>query len=125
MKLIRPILSAFGASILLCACAATPGSPISKSNGVLVNKAGMTLYTFDKDVAYSGKSACNGQCAVLWPALAAGDGATSAPYSVVMREDGVRQLAYKGKPLYLYSADTEAGERKGDNFKNIWHVVAD
>ncbi|HEY9381228.1 MAG TPA: hypothetical protein VIQ01_08280, partial [Burkholderiales bacterium] len=36
-------------------------------DGVLVNESGMTLYTFDKDKADSGKSVCNGQCATLWP----------------------------------------------------------
>ena len=33
------------------------GAPAKMSGGVLVNSAGMTLYTFDKDVAGSGKSA--------------------------------------------------------------------
>lgn len=40
-------------------------------DGVLVNVKGMTPYTFDCDVASSGKSACEGDCAVKWlPAMA-------------------------------------------------------
>ena len=34
---------------------------VKTQDGVLVNSAGMTLYTFDKDAG--GKSACNDQCA--------------------------------------------------------------
>ena len=41
------------------------------AGGLLVNTTGMTLYTFDNDVPGSGKSACNGPCATLWPPLAA------------------------------------------------------
>jgi predicted lipoprotein with Yx(FWY)xxD motif len=44
---------------------------------------------------------------------------------VVTRDDGSKQLAYKGKPLYLYAADQKPGDRTGDNFKDIWHVVKD
>ena len=47
------------------------------------------------------------------------------PYSVVTRDDGAQQLAYKGKPLYLFASDKKAGDRTGDNFKDIWHVVKD
>jgi predicted lipoprotein with Yx(FWY)xxD motif len=31
--------------------------------------------------------------------------------------------AYKGKPLYFYQADQKAGDRSGDNFKDVWHLV--
>ncbi|MBT9504694.1 MAG: hypothetical protein IV092_25840, partial [Burkholderiaceae bacterium] len=30
-----------------------------------------------------------------------------------------------GKPLYFYQADQKAGERNGDNFKDVWHIVKD
>ena len=91
---------------------------------VLTDANGMTLYTFDKDVPGSGKSACSGPCAALWPAVPATAASYSAPYSVITRDDGAKQLAWNGKPLYLFVQDTKPGERKGDNFKNVWHVVA-
>jgi predicted lipoprotein with Yx(FWY)xxD motif len=47
----------------------TPPSPVSEQNGMLVGANGMTLYTFDKDTAGSGKSVCNGPCATNWPPL--------------------------------------------------------
>ena len=97
---------------------------VMKKDGILVNAAGMTVYTFDKDAAGAGTSACNGPCSENWPAVAPSAG-VAAPYSVLTREDGAKQLAYNGKPLYLFKKDAKPGDRNGDNFKDIWHVVKD
>jgi predicted lipoprotein with Yx(FWY)xxD motif len=125
MNPIRTILATIATTLVVSACATVAAPAITKSNGVMVNEAGMTLYTFDKDIPGSGKSACSGPCAALWPAVPATAASYSPPYSVVNRDDGAKQLALNGKPLYLYAQDTRPGERKGDNFKNVWHVVAD
>lgn len=116
-------------AILLSACApygsmSESATPAHVSNGVLVNTAGMTLYTFDKDGQAAGTSACNGTCAANWPPLtaSASDKATGA-FSLITRKDGTRQWAYDGKPLYLYIKDKAPGDRKGDGFKNLWHVA--
>jgi predicted lipoprotein with Yx(FWY)xxD motif len=94
------------------------------SGGMLVNSGGMTLYTFDKDTAGSGKSMCNGPCTTLWPpATAPAEAKPEGELSVLTRDDGARQWAYKGKPVYTYSADKKAGDATGDNFKDMWHVV--
>ena len=94
------------------------------SNGMLVSTSGMTLYTFDRDVAGSGKSVCNGPCAALWPPLMAAEKDQPAgAYTIVMRDDGGRQWAYKGKPVYYYKPDTKAGDRTGDNFRDVWHII--
>ncbi|MFC5478773.1 hypothetical protein [Massilia sp. Mn16-1_5] len=121
----RSLASAAAAVFLVSACASMSNPPVKMADGVLVNDAGMTLYTFDKDTAGSGKSACNGPCLALWPAVPATAASYSAPYSVVTRDDGTKQLARNGKPLYLYAQDTSPGERKGDKVKDVWHVVTD
>jgi predicted lipoprotein with Yx(FWY)xxD motif len=109
-----------GAATLACADAS-----VTLVNGAMVAANGMTVYTFDNDKMPS-KSVCNGPCAGLWPPLmvAAGEEPTGA-YSVVVRDDGGRQLAYNGKPLYFYKADQRGGDRAGDNFKDVWHLVKD
>lgn len=115
-------------SLFALACAAASFTASAQSagvkamDGVLVDAKGMTVYTFDKDTANSGKSICNGPCAKLWPPVAP-MGMPAAPYSSITRDDGSAQLAYMGKPLYLYEQDKKAGDRGGDNFKDIWHVV--
>lgn len=98
--------------------------PATVQNGMLVDAQGMTLYTFDKDTAGDGKSVCNGPCATLWPpAMAAGDATRDGDYSVITRDDGNKQWAYRGKPLYRYQSDTKPGDATGDKFKDVWHVA--
>ena len=99
-------------------------APAVAKDGILVDKAGMTLYTFDKDQANSGKSACNGGCAKAWPPLTAQpDAKPEGKLSVITRDDGTKQWAHDGKPLYLYQSDQKPGDRSGDKFKDIWHVI--
>lgn len=100
--------------------------PAKLADGALVDTKGMTLYTFDKDAADSGKSVCNGPCATLWPpALASSSDRPEGAFGIVTRDDGSRQWSYKGKPIYTYQADQKPGERAGDNFKNVWHIIKD
>ena len=100
------------------------GAPAEPANGVLATPSGATVYTFDKDAAGSGKSACNGPCAQAWPPVAAqASDAASGDWTVVTRDDGSKQWAYKGWPLYTYAKDAKPGDTSGDKFKDVWHVV--
>ena len=116
-------------TLVLAIAAASAGlaqaaAPVKTAGGMLVNTSGMTLYTFDNDTAGSGKSACNGPCAGLWPPLMAeADAKPDGDMTIVARDDGTKQWAYKGKPVYLYKSDMKAGDMTGDNFKNVWHVI--
>jgi len=112
--------------VLFAASAAAAGAPATSQNGVLATPSGATVYTFDKDTVGSGKSACNGPCAQLWPPVAAqASDAASGDWSIVTRDDGSKQWAYKGWPLYTYSKDAKPGDMSGDKFKDVWHVVKD
>ena len=105
-----------------CSSISLAEPPAKMRDGMLVNAKGMTLYTFDRDTA--GKSVCNGDCAVKWPPLLAG--AADKPvgdYTIVTRADGKRQWAYKGKPLYTWPEDQEPGDKYGDNYNKVWHIV--
>jgi predicted lipoprotein with Yx(FWY)xxD motif len=110
------------ASSALASTAFAQASPAKFANGLLVDSKGMTLYTFDKDVP--NKSNCNDGCLKAWPALVANNEVKiAAPYSVVVRDDGVKQVALSGKPLYYYAADQKAGDVTGDKVNGVWHVV--
>lgn len=95
----------------------------SAKGKVLTNQQGMTLYVFDKDSP--GKSACNGPCATNWPPLTASGAAMAmGDYTVVTRDDGARQWAYKGRPLYNWKNDKKPGDVTGDGMlKGAWHVA--
>jgi predicted lipoprotein with Yx(FWY)xxD motif len=111
-------------ALVACASMSDGMTPAKVSDGAMTNAGGMTLYTFDRDTAGSGKSACNGPCIVLWPALnASADAKATGDWAVVTRDDGTRQWAYKGKPLYTFSRDAKAGDRTGEGFNNVWHIA--
>ncbi|MDT9000285.1 hypothetical protein RQP53_13510 [Paucibacter sp. APW11] len=99
--------------------------PATAKDGALVGANQMTLYTFDKDTAGSGKSVCNGPCATNWPPLMAAADAkpASADWSLITRDDGARQWAYKGRPLYFWVKDQKPGDRSGDGVNKVWHTA--
>ena len=121
-------LVVFASAVLLSSVAfgqaTEPARVADTSKGkALADAKGMTLYTFDRDAA--GKSNCTGQCAQNWPPLvAAADAKPSGDWTVVTREDGAKQWAYKGKPLYTWTKDTKAGDVTGDGFNNVWRIAA-
>jgi predicted lipoprotein with Yx(FWY)xxD motif len=130
---LRPLVIAAGAATLLLAGCSGIGMgsgagemppTVKVTGGVLTDPQGLTLYTFDRDPANGGKSVCNGMCATNWPPLLAEPGKTaSGSYSVITRDDGTRQYAYKGMPLYRFAKDAKPGDRTGDNLNNVWHVA--
>jgi predicted lipoprotein with Yx(FWY)xxD motif len=99
-------------------------SPAKIADGALTGPNGMTLYTFDKDTQNSGKSVCNGPCAANWPPLmAANTDKASGDYSVITRDDGTKQWALKGKPLYYWAKDSKPGDKTGDGVLTVWHTA--
>lgn len=119
-------LASIGA--VACTASAPPPPPPAQTaqtakGTTLVDAKGMTLYVFAKDSV--GKSACNGTCAVNWPPLKATDGAVAnGAYAIVVRDDGGKQWAYDGKPLYTWAKDQKPGDITGDGFLNgAWHVA--
>lgn len=91
---------------------------------VLTGPSGMTLYTYahDKD---STRSTCSGACAENWPPFKPAPNAPppTAPLSLVTRDDGTKQYAWKGKPLYYWKNDRKVGETGGHNFRDVWSVA--
>lgn len=122
MKSVLSAVVAAGVAVLFTGAVHAADAPVTKQGGMLVDAKGMTVYTFDKDTG--GKSMCNDACAKAWPPVMADASAKpKGDMTVVTRDDGSKQWAYKGKPLYTYVKDTKAGEATGDKFKDVWHVV--
>jgi len=118
---------AIAALALTTATAVAQSAPVktgdSAKGKVLTDNAGMTLYTFDKDSA--GKSACNGPCATNWPPLmASAEAKPAGAFTVITRDDGGKQWAQGGKPLYTWKNDKKPGDITGDGFLNgAWHIA--
>jgi predicted lipoprotein with Yx(FWY)xxD motif len=101
---------------------AAPTSADTVKGKALVDINGMTLYVFDRDG--KGKSNCNGQCAVTWlPLIADTDAQAADSFSFINRDDGRKQWAYKGKPLYTFAKDKKPGDATGDGVNNAWHLA--
>ncbi len=130
MKKLSRLVAGFLMIGVLAACAAAtsmaPGGPgATRQTGlgeVFTDANGMTLYTYDKDTP--GKSNCTGLCAVFWPPVMAADTAKSTGgFATITRDDGTKQWAYQGKPLYGYLNDAKAGDTSGDGVDGVWHVA--
>jgi predicted lipoprotein with Yx(FWY)xxD motif len=106
----------------------TGAAPLGK---YLTGDNGMTLYTFKKDTAGDGKSACSGQCATNWPPFTLDDGekavggaGASGTIATIKRDDGKDQVTYNGAPLYYFAGDSKAGDTNGQALSNVWFVAA-
>ena len=126
----RSTLSVVWLAFALGGCASVadwiqgPPPAATAVDGALVGPGGMTLYTFDRDTAGSGTSACVAQCATSWPPLlAASDARAKSDWSLIPRPGGARQWAYKGQPLYYWSKDAKPGDRSGDGVNNAWRLA--
>lgn len=83
---------------------------------VLTDADGMTLYV-DARGSKPGKYACGEPgCDTRWSPLAAPALAFKGlgDFSVTTRDDGMKQWAYKGEPLYRYDHDELPGDAHGD-----------
>lgn len=97
---------------------------------ILTDDKGMTLYTFKNDKP--NQSTCDAACAETWPPVVVKDNKArlelpseaNGKLGVIERPDGSYQVTYNEMPLYRYVQDTKPGEVKGENFKDLWHVVA-
>ncbi len=103
-----------------------------KGVAILTGEGGFTLYTFDSDSP--GHSACTAEstskhklpCATYFRALAAaaGDQPIGAFTIIIRDDDGTRQWAYRGKPLYYFHGDADPQSTKGDGLaEGRFHVA--
>ncbi|MGE5538520.1 MAG: hypothetical protein ACM30I_07865 [Gemmatimonas sp.] len=103
-----------------------PEGPRIETSGAagprLVDRAGMTLYTYDGDQPDT--PYCASLCALSHPALEAREGEQSrGDFTIVRRASGARQWQYKHAPLYGYVWDAKPGEAKGDGEDGVWHTA--
>lgn len=127
---------ALAASLLVGAGAQAQdeSAPISTASGdvgtFLIDGAGMTLYYFEPDAP--GASICTDDCLAAWPAVEVaegvepvGDDTVTGTLSSFTRDDGVVQVAYRGRPLYTFVGDQAAGDTNGQSVSDVWWVASD
>ena len=94
----------------------------------LVGEDGKSLYLFTPDT--DSKSNCTGDCAASWPPYTLEDGETvtggegvTGTFTTITRDDGTKQVAYAGHPLYYYGGDAAAGDTNGQGLFSKWYLV--
>lgn len=106
---LQPLGKAQGYDLGKMSAASLPRDEIAYTNA-----KGLTLYVYEKD--QSGKSFCVAECAKSWiPLAAAANAEAFGPWSVITRDDGSRQWALRGKPLYTFVKDVDPGSVHGNS----------
>ncbi len=96
----------------------------------LVDDQGRSLYVYLNDSPNSDTSACMDDCAVNWPPLviedvpAAGESVDISLLGTLAREDGSKQVTFKGWPLYYSNEDTIPGTTYGQGYNGVWFLVS-
>ena len=96
----------------------------SSKGTILVNSAGMTLYTFGGNNGGT-VNKCTGSCLAAWPALTVPPGTTPkggpgvTGLGVAHQSDGSDQVTYNGQLLYTFTSDTGPGQVTGDGVANF------
>jgi predicted lipoprotein with Yx(FWY)xxD motif len=94
---------------------------------VLTANSGLTLYTLSAEK--HGTFICKGSCLKDWHPLVVAKGVKpTGPVALgtVKRPDnGLRQVTFKGRPLYTFDDDKKKGDADGEGFKDVgtWHAA--
>ncbi len=147
---LKAAVPTIAAAVLLAACGSSSNSTTTSSNAhpaaqttssstttlktgtsslgtILVDSKGMTLYSLSAE--RNGRFICTpAACTAIWHPLTVSAGATPggvSSLSTVKRPDGTTQVTYEGAPLYTFTQDQQAGDTKGQGFKDVgtWSAV--
>jgi predicted lipoprotein with Yx(FWY)xxD motif len=93
---------------------------------VLAEANHQVVYTYSKDKK-GGKPTCTGACADTWiPATGTPEAGPadvfSGQFGLVTRANGVKQITYNGRPLYLLKGAAGLATT-GNGQGGVWHVV--
>lgn len=89
---------------------------------VFADEKGQILYTSDKDMP--GKSMCDAKCIETWVPAYVPDGAVpEAHWSIIVRDDGKRQWAFRGRPMYTYAPENRTKEEKEAEKKALEDII--
>lgn len=114
--------------------------PVNKRENVAVGPSGFAVYTFQGEtthhiICHKTTSAAT-NCWAFWPPVSPASAKSVTKQSGIkgklasFRNHGTLQATLNGQPLYYFTPDLQAGNRRqatGDELKtfgSIWHIVA-
>ena len=97
------------------------GVETSMFGRLVVLRDGWSVYTFDGDGR--NKSNCTDTCLKEWtPILAPASAGPIADWTILERDPGILQWAFRGRPLYRHLGDSKIGALDGSDVPR-WHNV--
>lgn len=101
----------------------------SELGEVVVDKNGMTVYGFVKDVRWPMKAACTGACLEKWPIVDPVEkndtkGIKLKGYVTFDRPDGAVQQSIDCRLLYTFAGDKKPGDTNGQGVGGTWYAVS-
>lgn len=98
----------------------------TRAGRMVVNEKRYAIYTWDGD--QPNKSNCVGACARTWnPVLAPASAQPQGEWTIVERALGVRQWAFRTKPVYTFTEDTSTVSLAGSDvpgWNNVFTQIA-
>jgi predicted lipoprotein with Yx(FWY)xxD motif len=94
----------------------------------LLGQGGQAMYVYGKDTADI--SNCAGVCPTIWPPVITlgkpnlGSGVDASMIGTIKLPDGSLMLTYNHKPLYYFVGDVNPSDVKGQDFLNLWNLLA-
>lgn len=93
---------------------------------LIATTTGYSIYTSDRDGVH--KSNCDAACQKMWKPVPAGELAQpEGDWTIFQRGPGLKQWAYKGKPVYTFARDEKERSFQGGDepgWHNVWMQVA-
>jgi predicted lipoprotein with Yx(FWY)xxD motif len=120
------VSSAFAMTAHSSKASTTVTTKKTKLGTILVTSSGRTLYLDKADK--KGHPACKGACLTIWPplkangTLKASGSAKKSDLGTIKISGGIKQVTYKGHPLYTFKSDTRAGETSGQGVAGFFVV---
>lgn len=100
---------------------AATSAQVKWQDGILTDDNGVPLFVSEAEP--QGVSQCYGACLNIWlPYKAPDDAKATGDLSVIKRDDGVSQWAFRGKALYHWFNFDKPMDGQGMRGGN-WHVV--
>ena len=56
--------------------------------------------------------------------MEASGGLSPGDFGNITREDGQKQVTYKGMPLYYFAGDKAPGDTAGQGVRDVWYAAA-
>ncbi|UUV35068.1 hypothetical protein NQK81_17005 [Amycolatopsis roodepoortensis] len=100
---------------------------MTRMGQAVLDETGAVLFRYERDDPHKARSACLGDCAVVWtPVTTSGTpsvtGIDPALVDTIKRPEGAEQVTLAGWPLYKF-ANARPGEWTGQGTDHLWFVV--